>query len=132
MNKYFDKIKSKYRYLTVFEKIISLNILVYVFTFFLKDIILDYFQLSSSVSFLLLNPWTILTYSFIHINIIDLIINMLILYYVSNSLGNIFDSKLPLKIFQYPTISFPQISKEINNLSVDNLNYINTSKKLIV
>jgi len=40
--------------------------------------------------------------------------------------------KLPLKIFQYPTISFPQISKEINNLSVDNLNYINTSKKLIV
>jgi membrane associated rhomboid family serine protease len=104
MNKYFDKIKSKYRYLTVFEKIISLNILVYIFTFFLKDIILDYFQLSSSVSFLLLNPWTILTYSFIHINIIDLIINMLILYYVSNSLGNIFDSKLPLKIFIYGII----------------------------
>ncbi|MCH1547859.1 MAG: rhomboid family intramembrane serine protease, partial [Flavobacteriaceae bacterium] len=85
MNNYFYKIKSKYRYLTVFEKIISLNVLVYFIGFFFKHIILEYFQLNSSLSSLIFNPWTIFTYSFIHINIIDLIINMLILYYVSNS-----------------------------------------------
>lgn len=40
--------------------------------------------------------------------------------------------KLPFKIFQYPTITFPQISEEIRTLSLENFNYVNTTKDLII
>lgn len=101
----FD-IKDKLKHLSAFEKIIALNILVYVIGWLVfqtqgiaRDDSLNWLALPKYFSAFILKPWSILTYGFAHNGIWHLFMNMFILYFVGRSLTNLFSVKLSLNVY---------------------------------
>ncbi|TCK66706.1 membrane associated rhomboid family serine protease [Winogradskyella wandonensis] len=98
-----DELKYKYYNLNAFGKIIVINGLI-----FIALILLRVFKLSALQSFLVLpadfnsfiwQPWSLITYGFIHASLWHLIINMLMLFYLSRVAINLFRPKLVLNVF---------------------------------
>ena len=98
-----NNLKYKYNTLNIFGKIIVLNIAVFLLGFVISQVlkwqILDYFKLPSDAIDALLQPWSIITYSFLHGGLWHLLFNMLMLYYLSQVLLNLLPSKKVLNIF---------------------------------
>lgn len=87
--------------LDFFQKFIGLNILV-----FLSYRLLILFNYQSSfINFFSLDnnffdkPWSIITYSFIHQGLFELIFMIILLLFTSNSIKNLLGVQLPIKIF---------------------------------
>lgn len=90
-NNIIDDLKQKYKYGNSAIKLIYINVMVF-FTLLIVDFILktianatisttDLFALYSSEE-LLLRPWQVLTYSWLHGNPFHLLMNMILLYFV--------------------------------------------------
>lgn len=87
-------------------KIIVINIAVFL-VFYLGSFILNipetttksWFVLPTSVSTFILQPWSIITYIFLHSGFWHIFWNMLILYYFGNYVENLFIGKRLLTIF---------------------------------
>ncbi|RLD29522.1 MAG: rhomboid family intramembrane serine protease [Bacteroidetes bacterium] len=101
----FD-IKDKLKRLSAFEKIIALNIVVYVVGWLLfqiqsidRESSLIWLALPKDFFDFILKPWSILTYGFAHIDLWHLFINLLILYFVGRSFSNLFNIKLSLNVY---------------------------------
>lgn len=87
----------------VVEKIIILNILIFIFTYLFNtlsflfntdaNLIVEWFSLKPSFELLLYRPWTIITYGFLHIGFFHILFNLMILYYFGNLFLDFFDSK---------------------------------------
>ena len=95
--------------LSIVEKIILLNIIVYLLPFILKTLLflfnikglsfISWFTIDANISEFILKPWSLLTYGFIHGSLSHIFWNMIILYYFGNILQNIFGEKLILNLF---------------------------------
>jgi len=100
MESLFSNISYRLRNSNSFEKIIFLNILVYILYLFLElfnlPFINEYFALTSDY---LYNPWSIITYAFIHQGFYELIFMLIIIYYTSSKLINLYGQKIPLRIY---------------------------------
>ena len=100
MNSILSDISYRIRNSNTFEKIIFLNILVYIFY-----VILDLFSVSYINKYFALthdylyNPWVIITYAFIHQELFELLFMLILIYYSSSKLVNLYSEKIPLKIF---------------------------------
>ena len=80
----------------VFKKIIIVNIIIFLlplvantflFLFNFNQIsLIKYFDLHPEISKVLMSPWTIISYSFFHIDFFHIFWNMFILYIVSHYL----------------------------------------------
>ena len=99
-------IKDKLKRLDVFEKIIALNIVVFFLGVFIKvfnripeESALKWLELPSGISEFMMKPWTIITYGFTHYDFIHLLFNLVVLYFVSRSMVNLFPSKQSLSIY---------------------------------
>ena len=97
-------IREKLSRLNVFEKIIVVNAIVFLFSFIALRLqgagaSLEWLSLSKSVSETLLKPWTILTYGFTHYNFIHLFFNMIVLYFFGRSFSNLFKEDISLKVY---------------------------------
>ncbi len=94
----------KYKTLNIAEKLIAINVLVFILfgliTFlFSSGFLLDWFVLSKDFKSLLMKPWSILSYSFLHQGFFHLLMNMLMLYYVSRLFLNIYSAKMFLNVY---------------------------------
>jgi len=94
----------KYKTLNVAEKLIAINLVVFVLfgliSFLFKtNFLFDWFVLSKEVSVLIGKPWSILTYSFLHQGLIHFAMNMVMLYYVSKLFFSRFSTKLFLNTY---------------------------------
>ena len=58
-----------------------------------SGIVSEWFALDSAWSSLLIKPWTIITYGFLHASFIHLLMNMLVLYYIGNLFLDYFTPK---------------------------------------
>ncbi|MDT0557202.1 rhomboid family intramembrane serine protease [Ichthyenterobacterium sp. W332] len=97
-------IQDKLKRLNVFEKIIVLNILIYLIGFILQHIVkiaspLHWFSLPREFMEVIMMPWTILTYGFVHYDFIHILFNMLVLYMIAKMLLNLFSTKMCLNIY---------------------------------
>ena len=97
-------IRDKLSRLNVFEKIIVINFVVFVFTSILLrfqgfGMGLEWLSLSKSASNVISMPWTLITYGFTHYSFSHLFFNMLVLYFLGRSFSNLFKSDLSLKIY---------------------------------
>jgi rhomboid family protein len=99
-------IKNKLKRLSAFEKIIVLNIIVYVVGWLLyqtqgimRQNSLIWLALPKDFSDFILKPWSILSYGFAHIDLWHLVINLLILYFVGRTFSNLFKIKLSLNVY---------------------------------
>jgi rhomboid family protein len=99
-------IKDKLRHLSAFEKIIALNIVIYIIGWLLyqtqgliRQDSLIWLALPKDFTNFFLKPWSILAYGFAHIDLWHLFINMFILYFVGRSFSNLFNIKLTLNVY---------------------------------
>ncbi len=91
-------IKDKLSNLNVLEKIIAVNVVVFIVGLILKfDLI--WFELPSQLSNFILKPWAIISYAFIHYDFWHLLFNMLWLYVIGRMLLNLFSPKTALNIY---------------------------------
>lgn len=94
----------KYKTLNVAEKLIAINLVVFILfgltTFLFKtDFLFDWFVLSKDASDFINKPWSIMTYSFLHQGLLHFAMNMVMLYYVSKLFFYRFNTKLFLNIY---------------------------------
>ncbi len=104
-----EQAKYKFRMATVVEKLIVVNVLVFVLMylfqviFFLFEMplntISDWLVFSKDPEDLLYKPWSIITYAFLHQGIFHIFFNMLILYYFGNYFLNFFTPKRLLNFY---------------------------------
>lgn len=107
--KTLDQAKYKFKMANVVEKLIVVNVLVFVLmylfqvVFFLFEMpansISDWLVFSKDPEDLLFKPWSIITYAFLHQGILHIFFNMLILYYFGNYFLNYFTPKRLLNFY---------------------------------
>ena len=100
----FTDFKYKFSNFNAFEKIIVVNIIVYI----VGALIVVFGRTSQGLSYLelpvdffdfLMKPWTFITYGFVHYGFWHILFNLLILYYLSRMLLNLFRPKMALNIY---------------------------------
>ncbi|MBU2525268.1 MAG: rhomboid family intramembrane serine protease [Bacteroidetes bacterium] len=97
-----DKIKQ----LRYFEKLIALNVTLFVFnhliTFFAglpRDFFFKYLELPKSLGAFLMQPWSMLTYAFVHYDFMHLFWNMLLLFFVGRLFVDYFGQRNFLPVY---------------------------------
>lgn len=105
MNNWYKNLLDKYLIGNIVEKIIFINIVVFILAFLIKtlsflfefksDVIVNWFALKPGFNSLLTKPWTLITYGFLHSGFFHILFNLLVLYYI----GNIFLDFLNRKQF---------------------------------
>lgn len=105
-------IQDKLKRLTAFEKIIAVNVVIYIIGWFIANFSslsrgqsLSWLVLPKEFSEFIFKPWTIITYGFAHIDFWHLFFNMLVLYFIGRSFSNLFNIKLSLNIYFLGIIS---------------------------
>ena len=98
-----DKIRHKFETASVVEKLIGINVLVFILFYVFKtiaflfqlpsDFLMEWLVFPKEPGEYIFKPWSIITYSFMHSGIWHILSNMLILYYA----GNFFLSYFPAK-----------------------------------
>lgn len=97
-------IKAKLRRLNVLEKIIVLNIIIFIIGRLFKTIV-SWIELPSDLGSFILQPWSIITYAFVHYDFLHLLFNMLWLYIIAQWILNLFSAKMALNIYLLGAIS---------------------------
>lgn len=97
----FKNISFDYKKLDFFKKIIGLNIIVFIiyklsFLFSFQTTFLRFFSLENNF---FEKPWSIITYSFIHQGLFDLIFMIILLNFSTNAIKNLLGKELPIKLF---------------------------------
>ncbi|WP_179351943.1 rhomboid family protein [Winogradskyella vidalii] len=96
-------LKYKFNNLDVFGKIIAINVVVFIIALVFKSLLrfdmFTYFELPSGAMDFVLQPWSLITYGFLHYDLFHLIFNMLFLYYLSRITTNLFRTKMVLNIY---------------------------------
>jgi len=99
-------IKYQFSRLSIAERLIAINVLVFIvdrlFTFLLGlsgNTIVQWFELPKDFFDFLLQPWSIVTYSFFHGGFGHLFWNMLLIYFVGRIFLSLFDTKRFLNVY---------------------------------
>lgn len=103
MSTWLDQIKYKYLTGSIVEKLIFINIAIFLLTylfntlsFLLKtedNFIINWFALSAQWNDFTTKPWTIITYGFLHSGFFHILFNLLFLYYIGNIFLDFFSKK---------------------------------------
>ncbi len=101
-----NSLRYQYARLSIAEKLIAINIAVFIINYLVPFLlrlhpqtIQRWFWLPKGVLAYFSQPWSLLTYSFFHGDIWHVVMNMLILFYMSKILLNLFDAKKFLNIY---------------------------------
>ena len=104
-----DRIRYRIQTATVTEKLIAINVLVFILFFLLRtiaylfqlpsDFLLEWFVFPKEPMEFLMKPWSIITYSFLHSGIWHILSNMLILYFSGIYFLNYFAPKRLLNYY---------------------------------
>ncbi|MDN3644266.1 rhomboid family intramembrane serine protease [Lutimonas halocynthiae] len=100
---WFSNIYQNYLQRSIVEKIIILNVVIFVMTYLFNTLsflfnvdgnfIMTWFSLKPDFELLLYRPWTIITYGFLHAGFFHILFNMMVLYYFGNLFLDFFNSK---------------------------------------
>jgi membrane associated rhomboid family serine protease len=95
-------LQAKFKYANIVEKLISINVAVFALIFILNTLgflfqstssIANWFILPATFEGFITKPWTIITYGFVHVNFIHILMNLISLYFIGNLFVNYFTSK---------------------------------------
>jgi membrane associated rhomboid family serine protease len=111
---FIEKIKSRYKSGTIVEKLIYINLAIFIITnlsqLFLKspntelNFIVEWFSLNDNLSSLISKPWTIITYGFLHADFLHILLNLIILYFIGNLFIEYFTQKQLLTFYVLGTL----------------------------
>lgn len=91
-------IKEKLSRLNVLEKIIVINVVIFLIGLVFSQLLV-WLELPSAFGKFIFKPWTIITYTFVHYNWLHMGLNMLWLYFLARMFLNLFSSKMALNIY---------------------------------
>jgi membrane associated rhomboid family serine protease len=91
-----NDIKYKLSHLNVLEKIIAVNLVVYILALLIN---LNWFELPSDLGNFIVKPWALITYAFVHYDFWHILFNMLWLYVIGRMFLNLFSAKMALNIY---------------------------------
>lgn len=97
-----EQLKYKFSRLSVLEKIIAINAIVFLFIAVFKRVtpgLFKWLYLPSGFSDFLYKPWTIISYGFLHFDLFHGLFNMLWLYFLGRIILNLFSPKMTLNIY---------------------------------
>jgi len=100
--KQIESLKYKFTNLNVLEKIIAINVAIFLLIFIFKNFItslLSYLVLPPDFFDAFMQPWAIITYSFLHYKLLHLAFNMIWLYFCGKLFVNLFSSKIAINIY---------------------------------
>ncbi|MFX0558352.1 rhomboid family intramembrane serine protease [Maribacter sp. CXY002] len=99
-------LKYQFNRLSIAEKLIAVNVVVFIinslFPFLLglsKNSIVQWFELPNDFFDFLVQPWSLVTYSFFHGGLGHLFWNMLLIYFVGRIFLNLFDNRRFLNVY---------------------------------
>jgi len=104
MNRFLQDIKYKFSNLNVLEKIIAINVVVFVLGLLLKSY-MHWFKLPSDFADFIIKPWSIISYAFLHFDVWHILFNMLWLYFLGEMFLNLFSPKMALNVYFLGAIS---------------------------
>lgn len=100
----WSQLQYRYKTLSIAEKLIAWNVFFFVVPFLFQTVlflfkipfsgVLEWVQLSSEWDVLIVRPWTLVTYSFLHTGIFHLFWNMILLYYSGQLFLNLFPGRI--------------------------------------
>tara|TARA_R110002124_G_scaffold159411_2_gene326610 strand:+ start:5505 stop:6359 length:855 start_codon:yes stop_codon:yes gene_type:complete len=99
---FINNIQTRYQQANIVEKFISINVAVFLFLFIFNTLgylfqaniaVVNWFILPSTFEDFITKPWTIITYGFVHINFIHILMNLISLYFVGNLFVQYFTPK---------------------------------------
>lgn len=103
MNKWFSNILYKYTSGNAVEKIIYINVIVFLLTYLFNTLsfllrydgnfIINWFALSPNFDSLIYHPWSIISYGFLHEGFIHILFNLIFLFYIGNIFLDYFNKK---------------------------------------
>lgn len=104
MNSLNQDFLEKLRHLNSLEKIIAINVVVFLIGMVLELFInsgssLYWLELPKRAEDFIFKPWSIITYGFTHYGFLHLLFNMMVLYFVSRMMLNLFSPKLALNVY---------------------------------
>ncbi|WP_242085291.1 rhomboid family intramembrane serine protease [Aestuariivivens sediminis] len=111
-------IKNKLKRLNVFEKIIVINLVVFLLGLIYRPL-LEWFELPSSFNTFILQPWSLVSYAFVHYEFMHILFNMLWLYIIAQWILNLFNPKMALNIYFLGAISGAVLYVLVYNLFPD-------------
>ncbi len=104
-----EDLKIKFKTITVIEKLIVINVLIFVSFYLLRTFtflfgaenssLLDWFVFPKEVNEFITKPWTIFTYAFLHSGIWHLASNMIILYFAGRYFIQYISGKRALTVY---------------------------------
>lgn len=96
-------LKSKFDSGTIVEKLIYINIFIFLFTLFINvfqdlfkndtNFLIQWFSLDASTDSLFTKPWSLISYGFLHEGFIHIIFNLIALYFIGNLFIDYFTQK---------------------------------------
>lgn len=84
LSSFTTEIKQAYRTASVVEKIIYVNVLLFLIASIFRKLFTHWVGLPTTFEELILKPWTLVSYGFVHLRLPHILSNLLILYYVGN------------------------------------------------
>ena len=100
---FINNLKYRFELLNIAEKIILLNVIIFIIPFFIKTFfflfnmesfdLIYWLKLSPDILTFIFTPWTIITYGFIHGGISHILWNMVLLYFSSRFFLNLFSAQ---------------------------------------
>ncbi|WOD42718.1 rhomboid family intramembrane serine protease [Hwangdonia lutea] len=104
MTSFSQDIKNKLSNLNALDKIIAVNLVVFVIGLIFKNG-LTWFELPSDFTDFIVKPWSIITYAFLHGDFFHILFNMLWLYFIGRMFLNLFSTKMALNVYFLGAIS---------------------------
>ena len=129
------KLQNKFKYANIVEKIISINVAVFVLIFIFNTLgflfkangsVVDWFILPATFEGFISKPWSIITYGFVHVDFIHILMNLISLYFIGNLFVNYFTPKQFISFYILGTLFggivfllsynfFPAFSNDVSN-----------------
>jgi len=94
-----NDIKYAFKTASVVEKIIYINVFLFLITVLFSQFIINWFALPANLDSFLTKPWTLISYSFLHQNLFHVLSNLLVLYYIGNLFLDFYTKKQFLNFY---------------------------------
>ena len=96
---FINDIKYAYKQANVVEKIIYINVFLFLITVLFTSFMVQWFALPTNLNSFLTKPWTLISYAFIHERFFHILSNLLVLYYIGNLFLDFYTKKQFLNFY---------------------------------
>ena len=106
---FIDDIKYRYKKGNIVEKLIYINIAIFVLTLLTSVLqglyegeinwLVEWFSLDDDISSLYKKPWSLITYGFLHADFLHILMNLIVLYFIGNLFVEYFTQKQLLSFY---------------------------------